>query len=294
MAEPRARPHRRGMTDPRLEDLAYRRTGSGPDVMFVHGWPLHGETFRHIVPRLASQFTCHVIDLPGTGRSAWTPSTPINLHAHRDAVLRAVDALGLSLVAFVAHDSGGAIARLAAAELGARCSGLVLGNTELPNHRPAMLAVFVALVKLPIGRWLLSRVLRSRRLRRSRIGFAGCFHDRDLIDGEFRTLFVEPLLASPRALTGQLALLRHADWSVLGSLEAVHARISAPVQLIWGVDDPWFRLAHARRMVEQFPGGAELTELAPGKLFVHEERPDAWAAIARRFLERVAAQSAAA
>src|SRR5687767_7789461 len=117
--------------------LAYRKTGTGPDLVFVHGWPLHGETWRDIVPALADRYTCHVFDLPGTGQSEWSKDTRINLRAHTDAVLRAIEILGLQRVGFVGHDSGGAIARLAAAELGPRCTGLVLGNTEIPGHRPA-------------------------------------------------------------------------------------------------------------------------------------------------------------
>ena len=30
--------------------VAYYRFGSGPDLVFVHGWPLHAATFRKIVP----------------------------------------------------------------------------------------------------------------------------------------------------------------------------------------------------------------------------------------------------
>lgn len=273
--------------------LGYRTLGSGPDLVLVHGWPLHGATFRAIAPRLAQHFTCHVLDLPGTGDSQWTDSTPITLRAHADAVLRAIDTLGLSRVAFVAHDSGGAIARLAAAELGARCFGLVLGNTEIPAYRPPMLAALVRLAKLPGGGRILPLILRSRWLRHSRLGFGGCFHDRRLIDGEFGALFVEPLLRSAHAAAGQLALARQLDWSVIDEMAATHARIAAPALLIWGAADPWFPLARARRMVEQFPGGAELVEIPDGKLFVHEERPDEWAEHARRFLARAAMQRAA-
>lgn len=32
---------------------AYRRIGVGPDVLFVHGWPLSGATYRCLVPYLS-------------------------------------------------------------------------------------------------------------------------------------------------------------------------------------------------------------------------------------------------
>src|SRR5690348_10648393 len=92
--------------------LFHTKTGSGPDLLFLHGWPLHGETWRAIVPRLASRYTCHVLDLPGAGKTEWTDATRISLRDHADTVLRAIDALKLERVAFVAHDSGAAIARV--------------------------------------------------------------------------------------------------------------------------------------------------------------------------------------
>ena len=273
--------------------LFHRKIGTGPDLIFVHGWPLHGETWRAIVPRLASRFTCHVLDLPGSGKSEWTDATPMTLRAHAAAVLRAIDLLGLDRVGFVAHDSGGAIARMAAAELGRRTFGLVLGNTELPGYYPPMLGTFVRITRLPGGRRLLPLIARFPRLRRSKYGFAGAFHDRRLIDGEFFTLFLAPLLASRRANAGQVELIRQFDFSVLDELAAVHARITAPAQLIWGADDRWFTVDRARAMLDQFPGGAELVELPDARVFAHEEYPAAWADHAGHFLDRVVARRAA-
>ncbi|MFN0245826.1 MAG: alpha/beta fold hydrolase [Kofleriaceae bacterium] len=261
--------------------LAHRVSGTGPDVLFIHGWPLHGATWREITPHLTSAFRCHVIDLPGTGASQWTPHTPITLRAHAEAVVNLVEELRLRRVAMVAHDSGGAIARLAAAELGERCSGLVLGNTEIPAYRPPMLRLVVGLAKLPGARRLLVATMKHARLRRSALGFGGCFDDVSLIEGDFKRLFVDPIIADPR---GQMALAQQFDWTVFDSMVATHSQISAPVTLIWGVGDPWFPVERARTMVGQFRGGAEMFEL-PGKLFVHEEHPAAWAAIARRALD---------
>ena len=261
--------------------LSHRVSGSGPDVLLIHGWPLHGGTWRAIVPRLASAYTCHVVDLPGTGSSTWVPGTSTTLRTHARAILDLIAELRLDRVAFVGHDSGGAIARLAAAELGERCTHLVLGNTEIPAYRPPMLSLIVRLAKLPGTRRLLPAIMRSRRLRRSVLGFKGCFDDLSVIEGEFKELFVDPILADPR---GQMALAEQWDWSVFDELADIHRRITAPATFIWGIDDPWFPLGRARTMLDQFSAGAELVEL-PGKLFVHEERPAEWAAIAKRALD---------
>ena len=87
--------------------LAYYRAGRGPDLVFVHGWPLHAATFRNLVARLEDDYTCHLVDLPGAGATISSADAPIDLVAHARTVRAAIDKLGLTSYAFVAHDSGG-------------------------------------------------------------------------------------------------------------------------------------------------------------------------------------------
>ena len=47
----RAEPHRH--IDVVEGRVAYRRVGTGPDVLFVHGWPVSGATFRYLLPYLS-------------------------------------------------------------------------------------------------------------------------------------------------------------------------------------------------------------------------------------------------
>lgn len=272
------------------ERVATYATGGGPDLVFVHGWPLHGATWRNIVPVLAQRFTCHVIDLPGTGRSE-LPRAGVSLRSHASVVRVVIDRLGIERVGFVAHDSGGAVARLAAADLGDRVWGMVLGNTEIAGYRPPMLERLLRIASLPGSRHLFALMMRSRLLRRSAYGFGGCFDDMNVIDGDFGDLFVEPLASSKQIALGQLALVADFDWSVIDRMEETHRNIVAPALLLWGERDPWFPLSRARKMVSQFPGGAELRTL-PGKLFVHEELPHLWAKQALEFLAQCVDRSA--
>ena len=131
--------------------VPYYRVGRGPDVFFVHGWPLHAATFRDIVPKLADRFTCHLIDLPGAGDSEWGPQSKISVRDHADSVRSVIQQIGLQDFAFVAHDSGGYIARLVAAG-DARATALVMGNTEIPGHTPFGILAFIALNKLGLAR----------------------------------------------------------------------------------------------------------------------------------------------
>jgi haloalkane dehalogenase len=263
--------------------LAYWRFGRGPDVVLVHGWPLHAATFRAIVPALAKEHTLHLFDLPGTGHTEW--HGPIGFQSHAVALRAAIDALGIARYALVAHDSGGTIARLLAAD-DARAEALVLGNTELTRHHPFLLNVYAWAAKRPRIAALLLAAMKLGVLRRSPLGFGGCFTDPRFVDGEFGALFVRPLLTSREVATGQMGLVRNLDFGLIDRLDEVHARIHAPVLCIWGTDDPFFPLPKARRMLAELPGGAELVEIAGGKLFAHEDHADAFAAHTLRFLAR--------
>lgn len=46
-------------------------SGSGPDIVMLHGWGLHGGLFGPLVERLSGDFRVHAVDLPGHGRSQW-------------------------------------------------------------------------------------------------------------------------------------------------------------------------------------------------------------------------------
>ncbi len=86
--------------------LGYRKLGHGPDIVFIHGWPLHLETWRNVAAH-PPNFTCHLIDLPGSGASITPPSTKVSLSGHIDSVVDAVQVLGLDSFALAGHDSGG-------------------------------------------------------------------------------------------------------------------------------------------------------------------------------------------
>src|SRR5262249_56458727 len=51
--------------------VATWRFGKGPDLVAIHGWPLHAATWRTLLPGLADHFTVHLLDLPGSGKTEW-------------------------------------------------------------------------------------------------------------------------------------------------------------------------------------------------------------------------------
>lgn len=94
--------------------------GSGPPLVMLHGWAMHGGIFEPLCARLEADFTLHLVDLPGHGASAHS-TVPLTL----DAVAREVAArtppalwLGWSL--------GGLVALHAAQVMPASVRGLAM------------------------------------------------------------------------------------------------------------------------------------------------------------------------
>lgn len=255
--------------------LAYRVVGEGPALVLVHGYPVHGDTWRKVLPGLARRFTCYVPDLPGLGRTEWRADTDFTFPGQARNLRRWIDGLRLDGYDVVAHDTGGTIARCLADDDQARLRRLTLVNTEMPGHRPPWIPLYRHLAALPGASSSFGALLRQRWFRRTPLGLGGCFADRDLLDGDFHARFIEPLLASRQRLEGSLRYLRGIGWDVVDGMRAVHARLRMPVQLVWGVDDPTFPVALGRAMAEQFSTPAAFIPIERAALLPHEEQPEA-------------------
>ena len=252
-------------------EVAYRRVGQGPDVLFVHGWPVSGATFRKLLPHLSTHVTCHIIDFPGAGSSRFDPETPLTVHQHIATVRRVVEILELDQVAVVGHDSGGLIARHALAG-DPRVRAMALIDTEHPGGLSWRFRSFIAVRNAPGVGWGLGWIAGQPRLRRSQIVFGDSFVDPSLLDGEFEEFFLEPLHTSPDRRAAAVKVLRSFDVRDIGRLAELHRRIDVPVQLVWGERDRFFPVARAEEMVTTFPD-ARLSVIERASLFSHEERP---------------------
>ena len=94
--------------------------GSGPALVLLHGWAMHGGVFAPLVARLRATHTLHVVDLPGHGLSR-DSGVPLALEACVDAITEIVPAApwcGWSL--------GGLVALHAAARDPARVPALAM------------------------------------------------------------------------------------------------------------------------------------------------------------------------
>ncbi|MEM7274863.1 MAG: alpha/beta hydrolase [Actinomycetota bacterium] len=266
----RAEPDRYIDVGPNAGEAAYRTVGTGPDVLFVHGWPVSGATFRMLLPHLVDHVTCHLFDFPSAGSSRFDESTTLSIAQHITTVRRVVDALGLESVAVVGHDSGGMIARHAMVD-DDRLRAMGLINTE-PAKPSWRFTSFIAASKLPGFGAGLGWATGQPRVRRIPFVLGDAFADPALLDGEFDEFFLRPLNTERSRRDAAVRLVRSFDMQDVRQLDDIHARIDVPVKLVWGDQDPFFPVERARAMVDTFPN-ATLDVISGAGLFAHEERP---------------------
>jgi len=80
-------------------------TGEGADLVFLHGWAMHGGVFDELLPTLAQRYRVHCVDLPGHGRSEFDTgirsleqlTAAVQLHVPQQAMV-----LGWSLGGMIA------------------------------------------------------------------------------------------------------------------------------------------------------------------------------------------------
>lgn len=251
-------------------EVAYRRIGSGPDVLFVHGWPVSGATFRLLLPHLVDHVTCHVIDFPSAGSSRFDADTPLTIAQHIETVRRVVDLLELESVALVGHDSGGLISRHAmVGDDRLRAMGLINTEHADPGWR---FRSFIAARNVPGFGAGFAWAVGQPRLRRLPLVLGDAFADSSLLDGEFDEFFLQPLHTDRARSDAAVKLLRSFDLDLIAELNPIHARIDVPVKLVWGDQDPFFPVDRARAMVSTFPN-ASIEVIEGAGLFCHEERP---------------------
>jgi pimeloyl-ACP methyl ester carboxylesterase len=110
--------------------VLYGAAGSGPPIVFLHGWGLGPRAYRRTILALARiGCTVYAPALPGLGGTAELPTTERSLPGYGRFVGRFLDSLGVPTTALtVGHSLGGAVAIAFAAEHPDRTSSLLLAN----------------------------------------------------------------------------------------------------------------------------------------------------------------------
>jgi 2-hydroxymuconate-semialdehyde hydrolase len=202
-------------------EISYLTFGVGPAVLLIHGFPLHGLTWRAIGPMLAQRFRVIVPDLLGSGSSAQPVEAPLGVRAQASYVSELIAHLGVESYAVVGHGTGGAVAQVLAATGGVRA--MILLDAPRPGEPlAAMSDVLQTSGGAPADavRGLFEVGARQNRL-----------ITEDLIDA-----YVRPFLRDPAALTRAAQIVASEPTVVT---EPGPPNAGPPVMLLWGEEDPF-------------------------------------------------------
>jgi len=107
--------------------------GTGKPLLLIHGWGMHGGVWQPILDRLVTDFSVHVVDLPGMGfsHSVGAPDSKVmDLNMMADQVLAALPA-GIKELSVCGWSLGGQVAIQMALQQPDLVKRLVLIGTTL-------------------------------------------------------------------------------------------------------------------------------------------------------------------
>lgn len=244
------------MSFARLTDceLYYEVSGSGPDVVLLHGLGVDSRLMKLLVEPLGAAVRTLAVDLRGHGRSSWRPTHSVAELA--DDLTELLDWLQFGKSVFVGYSLGGALALELARRRGAR--GLVLIATGLRYASPEM------------------TITRSKRgLTRDDVQSVPDVRDRydALIGGPRRAADAQVLAQLGQALT---------RYAVAGDVQDLP---DVPALVIGGEIDEYYPPDIQNHLLARLPRG-ELHILPDTTHGLIVEQPERCQVLIRQFLER--------
>jgi pimeloyl-ACP methyl ester carboxylesterase len=241
-------------------ELHYRDLGSGPPVLFVHGWMASGRVFDRMLP--LSGLRCVVPDHRGTGSSRTSAEDESIERLGRDMIAVA-DAAGLTNFAVVGHSMGGQLAQWIASEIPERVTAIVLINSVPASG-----------LQLPAEAHGLFSTSGGDRGKQGTILDLAC---KELTPGDREFLLDEAIQIEPARIVRMLTSWTRASFAQ--RLSAIRART-----LVIATDDPFLPPELLRDAIVDKIAGARFHLLAGPGHYPVVERPAELGGVVSAFL----------
>ena len=274
--------------------IAYVEHGQGPVALFIHGVPLNGYHWRHVVDRLKHRRRCVAIDLMGLGYSEIAAEQDVSFTAQAQMIAEVLDALGIDKIDLIANDSGGAIAQIFAAHQPQRLRSLVLTNCDVHDGwPPPQVLPLIERARTgtlaPVFQPMFDRpdLARERFTRGESAPLFRCYVDPSVLTDEVIRLYLGPPLSSPQRIKAFERYWLGFDNSHTVAIHAALKTLQAPTLIVWGLQDIFFDVKWAYWLKDTIPGAKRVVEVEDGRLFFPEDRPDELAAPILKFWDEL-------
>jgi pimeloyl-ACP methyl ester carboxylesterase len=268
--------------------LAYERTGTGPAVVLLHGWPGDHADYREVAPLLSDRADVVAADLRGLGASdkhQEDPATAYSAAAQARSVLGLIDELGLDAPVIAGYDIGSRIAQTIAQTAPDRVRAIIV-SPPLPGVGARVLSAeaqrefwYQAFHQLDLAAELVDgdRAATRAYLRHFWSRWSGPAFEQPEADLDRLTDLYRPA----GAFTASIGWYRAGSGTVASSLAemapAPHERIAVPTTVLWPSHDPLFPQSWSDRL-DDFFSNATLRQLSGVGHFVPLEAPQVLAA----------------
>ena len=250
--------------------IQYSDVGVGPPILFVHGFMTNSNLWRKIIPTLASQFRCITPDWPlGSHTKPMPTEADLSPTGLVNLIIDFLDEIGISTVALVGIDLGGALCQMVAAEHADRISRLVL----LPSGTFSPLVFHY--LKVASG----GAIIRSERRLPAAFGWA----TKRPIDPVISNTYVDPLTSVEGVQRDTLKVI-----SGLASVDSEDLadrtkNYKAPVLIAWPPEDRLYPFRRALDLSRAFPN-ANLISIEDSYTYVPEDQPEQLTSIMLEFM----------
>jgi len=235
-------------------DIAYRVEGEGPPLVLLHSHFYTMRQWQDWVDTLASDFTLIRFDLTSHGLTGPDPSQVYSHERGAELLAGLLDHLGIERAALAGSSTGGALAYRFAAEHPARVNALVLinapgmprtSNKYMEAGMPGWMGyVFYLLPERLFKPFLEAAVVDNTLITDERVR-------------EFHRMY-------RREGNRWAEFLRMSEWSP-HDIRPLLEKITAPVLLLWGEDNPQLPVEHVEQYREQLVNAARVDAITyPG------------------------------
>lgn len=274
---------RRRFVDTASGRIAYVEQGSGPVALFIHGVPLNGFHWRHIMAAMQDRRRCVALDLMGLGYTEISPNQDVSFVAQAKMIRQFIDAMGFDRVDLIANDSGGGISQIFAANNPGRLRSLTLTNCDThDNWPPSSVAQNMEAARKGNLVDLYAALIDDSAARYTRMS-RGYADSRVLSEEVFR-VYIDPLRSSKERRDNFHRYWTSFDNAQTVAIEPLLRQLKVPTLIVWGLDDIFFDVKWAYWLQKTIPGAVRVVEVPDAKLFFAEDRPQALINPLRSFL----------
>lgn len=256
--------------------LAFRRTGSGEPIVFIHGVTSNSFIWLPVIPFLEGQWDTIAIDLLGCGDSDRPEEADLSIKAHASRLLQFIDSIDLDRFHLVGHDVGGGISQIFAVRNPERLKSLTLVNTVAYDFWPVQPMIAI---RTPFLRQLAMATLNLGMLR---LIIGRAIHHKDRLTPELLAEFHNEVSAST-SRRGFLRFTRSLDNTHLLEITDDLRKLTVPTLVIRGNQDVYLSTEISRRLIQDIPG-SDLANVEAAGHFIQIDQPEFLADLLKRHM----------